>query len=199
MDLGTEQPHTLNLEHYGIATRLAVEGIPVGVIARGLGTPTSGDVYEALSYARNNGVITDIPPPDWPPTARRADRLPAVVAVAQNADLTVSCMRAFKITKLMASFLIVLLKREEADKQVLHRVIEAQRAARTSRPDKTEETDPKMVDVIICNLRKKLKPFGLIINTLWGYGYYIDPEGRQAALALIEREVQIRHDADVSV
>jgi hypothetical protein len=99
------------------------------------------------------------------------------------------------VTKLMASFMMVLLKREEADKAVLHRVIEAQRASRTSRPDSTEETDPKMVDVVICNLRKKLKPYGLTIQTLWGHGYYIDAEGRKSALALVEKEVQVRNDA----
>jgi hypothetical protein len=190
-----EKIHPLaDMPVYPIAVRLAAESVPVNVIARGIDTP-AGDVRESLEFALHSGDITEMPAPDWPPTARRADHLPPVIAAARDADLMISCMRAFKVTKLMASFMMVLLKREEADKAVLHRVIEAQRASRTSRPDSTEETDPKMVDVVICNLRKKLKPYGLTIQTLWGHGYYIDAEGRKAALALVEKEVQVRNDA----
>jgi len=194
METVVEQPHPLGRTSYDIAVRLAAENVPVNVVARGLSIPAK-DVRAALECALETGGITEMPAPDWPPTARRADHLPAAVAAARDVDLTISCMRTFKITKLMASFLIVLLKREEADKAVLHRVIEAQRASRTSRPDNTEETDPKMVDVIICNLRKKLKPYGLIIQTLWGHGYFIDLDGRRKALAMIEQEVQVRNDA----
>ena len=73
---------------------------------------------------------------------------------------------------------LVLLKREEADKETLHFVIETQRALRRTRPDSVETTDPKMVDVVICKLRKKLRPLGINIQTLWGHGYYIDSDGR---------------------
>lgn len=191
--MSIDRVHSLERISYYIAVRLAAENVPVNVVARGLDIPAP-EVRNALEYALETGGITEMPAPDWPPTARRADHLPSVITAARDVDLTISCMRAFKITKLMASFMIVLLKREEADKIVLHRVIEAQRASRTSRPDNMEETDPKMVDVIICNLRKKLKPYGLIIQTLWGHGYYISSEGRRAALALIEQEVQIRND-----
>jgi hypothetical protein len=85
--------------------------------------------------------------------------------------------------------MLVLVKREEADKATLHRVIETQRAARVNRPDTFEETNPKMVDVMVCNLRKKLKPFALTINTLWGRGYYLDAQDRQRVLSFVEREV----------
>ncbi len=172
-----------------IATRLANEGIPVNVIARGLEVP-AGDVRLSLDDALASGRITEMPAADWPPTARRADHLPPHIAAARDADLVTSFMRAFKLPKLLASFLLVLVRREEADKATLHRVIEAQRAQRANRPDDPEETDPKMVDVVICNLRKKLKPFGVIIHTLWGHGYFLDVAGRQKALALVEREVE---------
>jgi hypothetical protein len=197
MEYLQDQPHTLPALVYYMAVRLAAENVPVNVVARGLSIPAD-EVREALDYALETGDITEMPAPDWPPTARRADHLPPAVAAARDTDLMISCMRAFKVTKLMASFMMVLLKREEADKAVLHRVIEAQRASRTSRPDSTEETDPKMVDVVICNLRKKLKPYGLRIETLWGHGYYIDAAGRKAALSLVEQEVQVRNDANAA-
>jgi len=177
-----------------IANRLANEGIPVNVIARSLECPAA-DVRLSLEESLAAGSITEMPAADWPPTARRADHLPPHIAAARDNDLVIAFMRTFKLTKLMASFILVLVKREEADKTTLHRVIEAQRATRASRPDNPEETDPKMVDVVICNLRKKLKPFGLTIQTLWGHGYYLDAEGKKQALMLIEREL---HDRDAA-
>lgn len=33
------------------------------------------------------------------------------------------------------------------------------------------EPEPKIVDVFVCKIRKKLKPFGVIIETIWGQGY----------------------------
>jgi hypothetical protein len=176
-----------------VAIRLANEGIPVNVIARGLEMPAA-DVRVSLDEALASGRITEMPAADWPPTARRADHLPPHIAAARDADLVTSFMRAFKLTKLMASFMLILVKREEADKNTLHRAIESQRATRANRPNNPEETDPKMVDVVICNLRKKLKAFDLTINTLWGRGYYLDTQDRQRALAFVEREVDAAND-----
>lgn len=190
----------LGAEHRQIAVRLANEGIPVNVIARGLEAPAA-DVRLSLDEALASGTITEMPAADWPPTARRADHLPPHIAAARDADLITSFMRAFKLTKLMASFMLVLVKREEADKTTLHRVIETQRAARINRPDTSEETNPKMVDVMVCNLRKKLKPFGLTINTLWGRGYYLDAQDRQRVLSFVEREVDVAaaNDNEVAI
>ena len=41
------------------------------------------------------------------------------------------------------------------------------------------DTDPKIVDVVVCKVRKKLEPFGIEIQTAWGKGYYLDLEVRQ--------------------
>ncbi|MGE0289285.1 MAG: winged helix-turn-helix domain-containing protein [Bradyrhizobium sp.] len=45
-----------------------------------------------------------------------------------------------------------------------------------TRPD--DMADPKIIDVFICKARKKLKPFGVEIRTVWGKGYLIDAETR---------------------
>lgn len=34
-----------------------------------------------------------------------------------------------------------------------------------------EAPEPKIVDVFVCKLRKKVKPFGVEIETVWGQGY----------------------------
>lgn len=169
-----------------IAIRLANEGIPVNVIARGLEVPAA-DVRLSLDEALASGRIAEMPAVDWPPTARRADHLPPHIAAARDADLVTAFMRVFKLTKLMANFMLVMLKREQVDKTTLHRVIESMRASRANRPDSAEETNPKMVDVMICNLRKKLRPFGVEIETLWGRGYSLESPMRQRILDILDR------------
>lgn len=36
-----------------------------------------------------------------------------------------------------------------------------------------DEAEIKIVDVFICKMRRKLKPFGIGIETRWGEGYYL--------------------------
>jgi two-component system cell cycle response regulator CtrA len=43
--------------------------------------------------------------------------------------------------------------------------------------------DSKIVDVWICKLRKKIKPLGLEIKNIWGEGYFIPREQREATRA----------------
>lgn len=39
-----------------------------------------------------------------------------------------------------------------------------------------DEAEIKIVDVFVCKLRKKIKPFGIEVHTRWGEGYYLLPE-----------------------
>lgn len=55
----------------------------------------------------------------------------------------------------------------------------------SDRPDDPPEI--KIVDVFICKLRKKLRPIGVDIETLWGQGYRLTPAMRERAAAIIER------------
>ena len=177
-----EQPYA------AIASRLALEGIPVRAIARSLIRP-SEDVRLTLQYHIEIGTITEMPKDDWPPTGRRADRLPSFLKHETDGSILLSLQRQFKLTRLEASFMLVFLKRDEADKDTLHYVIESQRALRKSRPNHSETTDPKMVDVIICKLRSKFRPHKVEIHTLWGTGYYLDEAGR----TIIENLLGISH------
>ncbi|MER9912667.1 winged helix-turn-helix domain-containing protein [Mesorhizobium sp. M0050] len=40
---------------------------------------------------------------------------------------------------------------------------------------KTDEPELKIIDVFVCKLRKKLKPLGVEIQTVWGQGYRLLP------------------------
>ena len=180
--------------------RLANEGIPVAVLARGLDAP-SEVIRSTIQDAIDCGKVTEMPRDDWPPTARRADHLPSQLAKEQDESLLTASMRAFAITKLQAAFMMVLLKRDEADKTTLHHVIEQQRAIRRNQPDNPDQTDEKMVDVVICNLRKRLRsywPAGHeVIKTLWGHGYFVDKIDRELALDKVHAVVQaVPHEFD---
>lgn len=45
---------------------------------------------------------------------------------------------------------------------------------------KSRAEDYKIVDVWICKLRKKIKPLGLEIKNIWGEGYFIPREFKDA-------------------
>jgi hypothetical protein len=167
-----------------IASRLAIEGVPVCAIARAL-QKASADVGETLRYHIEIGTITELPKWDWPPTSRRADRLPSSVKHLPESSVVMSLERLLKLTPLEASFMLVFLKRDEVDKETLHHVIETQRALRRSRPNTSEPTDPKMVDVIICKMRTKFRPYKIQIKTLWGSGYYLADDGRDIVERLL--------------
>jgi len=163
-----------------IAIRLADEGIPVRAIARAVKVP-SEDIYEALRDALASGAILEVPKDDWPIGSRRSDRTAFNGTPLEDEDnLKVACARLFRVTRLEAAIMVVLLKRSEATKAQLHLVIEQ------NRPNENrEETDPKMVDVVICHLRKKLKRHDLLIDTIWGIGYLISAPHRERATALL--------------
>lgn len=171
------------------AIRLADEGIPVNVIARAFKQP-SENVRESLSDALNSGTLSEMPGSDWPPTAKKADHLPFNFSKSmEEKELIINCIQAFKVTPLQAALLIVLIKRDKSDKDTLHGVVERRRMTRQQNPLSLEQTDPKIVDVVICNLRKKLRPFGLEIKTLWGWGYFISKEHRELATTKINEQV----------
>lgn len=50
---------------------------------------------------------------------------------------------------------------------------------------KQDEAEIKIVDVWICKIRRKLKPYGIDIMVQWGQGYYLTPAAKAAALALV--------------
>lgn len=64
------------------------------------------------------------------------------------------------------------------------RIFEALYAMRSSR----DLPEPKIVDVMVCKLRKKLDALGVEIETIWGWGYRLSPASREA-LAELRRAV----------
>ena len=171
-----------------LASRAAEEGVPVAAIARILSSPFAA-VMASLQHAVSLGTLIELPRSDWPPNSLKHQRLPAWTAGLNYADLMFLCRTGFRLTNLEAALMITLLKHERCDKMKLHNVVEQQRFARSSQPNSIDPSDPKMVDVMICKLRKKLKALnpGLVIETVWGGGYYIDTPAKDIAFSLLQQ------------
>jgi hypothetical protein len=193
--------------------RAAAEGVPVAAIARTLKVPYDR-VLHCLKRARSLGAISELPQTDWPPAQAMNERRPATVQ-AQKPELSRSslqppeeveflCRHVFRLTNLEAGFLVVLLRTLFAEKEKLHAVIEQQRAARPLRPLQQEVTDPKMVDVMICKLRKKMAGISrdnlsrsdrfpgdpsFVIRTSWGKGYFLDQSVKDAIYRMLDHGV----------
>jgi len=165
-----------------VVTSLADEGVPVRAIARSTKTPY-GDVMEILNGAVHTGKLLQVPKPDWPigKGLSRENREPQFDPFDGVTEVTL--LRLFSITKLQCSLFEPLLRRKEVTRAAMHEIIE-QRRKPGSPP-----TEEKLVDVVICNLRKKLKPFGLQIKTIWSQGYYMDAEHRGKARDMIAAHV----------
>lgn len=176
---------------YAIETivRLGNEGVPVSAIARS--TQESADtVRDILRHAVEIGKIVEIPAPDWPPKQERVNRQStnSKARGLVDDDVVFSCVRVFKVTRLQASLLAVLIKRAQVTKETLHQVIEQRR------PVNAAETDPKMVDVVICHLRKRLGNLTppLTITTIWSCGYFIPPTDRLRAAEMLAGVDKVR-------
>lgn len=172
-----------------VVTRAANEGIPIGAIARILCQPYAL-IADMLRAAMALGHIGEVPKADWPPGAKWAERLPSVPRSANVDDVEFFCRKKFRLTPLEAGFMTVIMRFDCADKSKLHNVVETRRARRALRPDKQEETDPKIVDVVICKLRAKLKAVDpeLVIHTSWGKGYYIEPKVKTKLFDMVGAE-----------
>lgn len=164
-----------------VAIRLADEGIPVRAIARSIRMP-SEDLYDILRTAIELGKIVELPKDDWPVGSARAQRACIAGTILENDEtLAFACSRFFKSTRQQSAVLAVMLKRNEITKAQIHQILEQNRPT-----EGREATDPKLVDVVVCHLRKKLKPHNVEIETIWGTGYLIPPKGRELAVRLLE-------------
>lgn len=181
------EPMTVN----ELVIRLGHEEVPLRVIARAT-QMEADDVRQVLEEAQSRAQIIRVPRDDWHPHPRGQLAPPEWLSKSlDDTTLTLNCQRLFKVTRLQASFLSPLIRRNEVTKEMLHGIVEDCR--RTGGKSGREETDPKMVDVVICHLRKRVgidpkwpNPFQFDIKTLRSSGYYLMPEDRKRAAGLID-------------
>lgn len=97
----------------------------------------------------------------------------------------------FGLTPSESRILSVLMQRIMATKEQLLIAV-------TSDVTGNKQPEIKIVDVYICKMRKKLEPFGIVIETVWGRGYNLDADNRSKVSEYLDassRTVGLRHGA----
>jgi len=165
--------------------RAADEGVPIAALKR-IFRPAD-DMRGLLHMALNSGRLIQLPAEDWPPEQRREDRTSTVPPHELGEDDTFLLMkiaRAFKTTRLEGNILMVILRRGFASRDRLHDAVE------DNRGNPENPTEKKIVDVVVCKLRKKLAIHGIKLNTIHSTGYEMTDSDRQKAWALVHGSVQ---------
>lgn len=151
--------------------RLADEGVPLRAIARAVEVP-SEDLRVQLHEACNDGRLVELPRDDWPPGFPRDERALQLSRLTSTNRHGVQHAVA-ALFKLTASETKLLLALVQAD-MVYH---------------ERYDLNGKVMPVHIHAIRQKLKPFGISISTMWGYGYQLLAKDRQRAADIILRHV----------
>ena len=96
---------------------------------------------------------------------------------ALASDAGVKIIELAKLTYSERMLLGLLMRRNRATKDQMMTMLYA------DRPD--EEPDSKILDVMICKMRKKLRPHGVEIRTIHGAGYELPSTSREKIKALM--------------
>jgi hypothetical protein len=168
--------------------RLADEGVPIAALARATQSGRD-DIYGVLRDAVEHGRLTELPASDWPPGQSRKARIGSGRASqVDGATVLLLLMKTFEITRQQALLMREMLLRAQATREQLYA------AAQQAHEHDDEDTEPKIVQVVICKLRKRLIRRALVrrvgysvkINTIWSGGYYIDRKQRLAIFDTIK-------------
>jgi len=152
---------------------LAYEGVPQRAIARALQLPAN-EVGEVVAGAVARGIIVRPSESEWP-QGSRAPRHPSFAGPpVDEARLLIAATQSLALTKTQAALFLALVRRKFCTKEILHDIVESRRWAHST------PTDRKIVGVMICSIRKRLKG-RYIIQTVQGSGYFIQDDDRRRA------------------
>jgi hypothetical protein len=174
-------PVGMNAAEVNTIIRMADEGVPVSVIARTMKKDRS-DVELVLHEAKDAGKIIALPRADWSPTSSRDNRAVEISQQSSADEILLSIMRAFNLSGGEAAVFTALYRRDHGTKLQLHN------ASKRNNPDK--DTEPKIVDVYICKIRRKLAKQGhkdIVIETMWGKGYHLNKIAKQKIAEILSR------------
>lgn len=177
-----------------VAVRLADEGVPIQAIGRALKQPPDR-FREILNQAVACGRIISLPREDWPSKSTAEHRAPChhdtikhdtIKGVTSDEDniICIKMTRVFHTTRLQSRVLLRLLRRGQCTKDAIHDVVE------DNRGNPADPTDRRIVQVLICLLRKKLKPWGIAIKTIHSQGYTIAQEDITRVIDMIDRYME---------
>lgn len=151
-------------------------GVALDTITRALVAP-SKQIQDICRRAISRGDL-QMMPPESPNDVRSASltELVNLRAALDNAQATIrqlstsaregdsEFMGVAKMTRNEVLLISALARRGKMTKSALYDALYSLRHA-------DEQPEPKIVDVFICKLRKKLGRHGISIRTVWGHGY----------------------------
>ena len=120
--------------------------------------PTPSEIVELLKAAMDKGHTIILPAP----AAR-------VTSPDTGSSSALTSRLRLGLTRAESRVLVWLLENEHVDKEQLHAAM-AQ--------DGDPATNIKIVGVLVHKLRKKLKPHGIEVATVWGTGYGLTADAR---------------------
>lgn len=157
---------------HNLIIRLAAEGVPIGAIARA--TQREVDYVGAVVAGAVAATrIAAAPADDW--SAASGPREPEIEAAA----LAVIEAKAIELRTWLgfnrgpSRLIAALLVNGSADRPSLARIITDHHA------------NHKLIDVVACEARRKLKAFDITFLTVWGTGYRMDEANRQRLRELL--------------
>lgn len=121
--------------------------------------------------------MTHTPTPTEKALRRRLDEAEEEIERLRQlipAQMPLQAPREWGLTRAEEKYLVALLDQKRVDKTAIYNTVYG---------DDDSGPEIKIVDVIVCKLRKKLKPLGINIVTVWGRGYEV--EDRDAVRALM--------------
>jgi hypothetical protein len=151
---------------------LAYEGVPQRAIARTLQLPAN-EVGEVVADAVARGIIVRPSESEWP-QGPRAPRHPAFAGPLIDEGALLAAAQSLALTKTQAALFLALVRRKFCTKEILHDIVESRRWTHST------PTDRKIVGVMICSIRKKLRG-RYAIQTVQGSGYFIQDDDRRRA------------------
>lgn len=162
------------------AIAFARQGVAISQIVRAL-LATDEQIRQVCRRAVSTGELMAMPPntPDERKGAMltelvhlRADHAEALSLLREiqdkHDDTAWSLKAAFKLTTKEAALLAGLVTHGRMSKARIYHTLYGQQ-------HESEQPEPKIVDVFVCKVRKKL-PKGVKIETIWGDGYAVNAE-----------------------
>lgn len=162
-----------------VVTVFARQGIALTTIARAMALPVNR-VEFMCQRAHQNGELQMIPPIS--PTDTRGalmsevsnlrvqlDDAQAFIRELSNQDYVETFVGVARMTRSEAKVAATIAKQGRATKAAIYHVL-------YGGFDDDHLREPKIVDVLVCKVRKKLKLHGIEIDTVWGVGYSMTSE-----------------------
>jgi hypothetical protein len=138
----------------------------------------ANEVGEVVADAVARGIIAGPSESEWP-QGSRAPRHPAFAGPPVDEATLLAAAQSLALTRTQAALFLALVRRKFCTNEMLHGIVESRRRTHST------PTGHKIVSVMICSIRKRLRG-RYAIQTVQGSGYFIpDDDGRRATEHLL--------------